>query len=49
MALQTSMNRRKSLRSSSDRRPESFFERLVVVESVDNLLERVATRSNLMA
>ena len=42
MALQTSMNRRSSLRSSSDRRPGSAFERLVGVEALDRLLEAVA-------
>ena len=36
------MNRRSSLRSSSDRRPGSVLERLVGVEVVDGLLEAVA-------
>ena len=42
IALQTSMNRRRSLRSSSDRRPGSSFERVVGVEPLDRLLEAVA-------
>ena len=42
MALQTSVNRRRSLRSSSDRRPGSFSQRLVLVEAVNGLLERIA-------
>ena len=41
-ALQTSMNRRSSRRSSSDRRPGSVLQRLVGVEAVDGLLERFA-------
>ena len=42
MALQTSMNRRSSLRSSSERRPGSAFQRWIGMEVVDGLLERVA-------
>ena len=42
MALQTSMKRRRSLRSSSDRRPGSFFRAFVGVEALDGLLEAVA-------
>ena len=42
MALQTSMKRRSSLRSSSDRWPGSVLQGLVGVEAVDGLLEPVA-------
>ena len=42
MALQTSVNRRSSLRSSSERRPGSFFSGVVGVEVLDGLLEAVA-------
>ena len=42
IALQTSRNRRSSLRSSSDRRPGSAFSAVVGVEAVDGLLEAVA-------
>ena len=42
MALQTSRNRRSSLRSSSDRRPGSALQRRVGVEALDRLLEAVA-------
>ena len=40
--MQTSRNRRRSLRSSSDRRPGSRLQRLVGVEALDGLLEAVA-------
>ena len=42
MALQTSVNRRSSLRSSSDRRPGSFRSASSSWNRVDGLLERIA-------